>query len=167
MSHLLNVLKYLHRSMDRLLLWLRNGKRSVTLRNIQAFTSRNLLDWGLMLSARPCYKIVKKRVCKGLFFTCHFMKLWFVCLHIIAFCYRTHFMLQMFPPCATLVQHSTCYFSFRFHPACIEMTAEEAKRLDHFFCENCSSEGQKKLQNSHATSRTQDTKVFPPSESFV
>ncbi|MBA0635667.1 hypothetical protein Godav_029343 [Gossypium davidsonii] len=47
-----------------------------------------------------------------------------------------------------------------FHPACIEMTAEEAKRLDHFFCESCSSEGQKKLQNSQAASRHSDTKVF-------
>ncbi|KAJ6402853.1 hypothetical protein OIU84_014873 [Salix udensis] len=28
-----------------------------------------------------------------------------------------------------------------FHPACIEMSAEEAKRLGHFFCEKCSSEG--------------------------
>ncbi|MBA0855974.1 hypothetical protein Goshw_021758 [Gossypium schwendimanii] len=48
-----------------------------------------------------------------------------------------------------------------FHPACIEMTAEEAKRLDHFFCESCSSEGQKKLQNSHAASRHSDTKGQP------
>jgi hypothetical protein len=38
------------------------------------------------------------------------------------------------------------------------MSAEEAKRLDHFFCENCSSEGQKKLQNSHNT-RQSDAKV--------
>lgn len=40
------------------------------------------------------------------------------------------------------------------------MTVEEAKRLDHFFCENCSAEGQKKLQNSHSASRHSDTKVF-------
>ncbi|KHN33724.1 Lysine-specific demethylase phf2 [Glycine soja] len=46
-----------------------------------------------------------------------------------------------------------------FHPACIDMTVEEAKRLDHFFCENCSAEGQKKLQNSHSASRHSDTKV--------
>lgn len=39
------------------------------------------------------------------------------------------------------------------------MTPEEAKRLDHFFCEGCSSEGQKKLQNSHNASRHSDTKV--------
>ncbi|KAF5448880.1 hypothetical protein F2P56_029373 [Juglans regia] len=45
-----------------------------------------------------------------------------------------------------------------FHPACINMTVEEARRLDHFFCENCSSEGQKKLQSSHA-SRHSDMKV--------
>lgn len=41
------------------------------------------------------------------------------------------------------------------------MTAEEARRLDHFFCESCSSEDQKKLQNSHSNSRHSDTKVFP------
>jgi hypothetical protein len=40
------------------------------------------------------------------------------------------------------------------------MSAEEAKRLDHFFCENCSSESQKKLQNPHNT-RQSDAKVFP------
>uniref|UniRef100_A0A0V0HSW8 Chromatin remodeling protein SHL-like n=1 Tax=Solanum chacoense TaxID=4108 RepID=A0A0V0HSW8_SOLCH len=46
-----------------------------------------------------------------------------------------------------------------FHPTCIDMTPEEAKRLDHFFCQNCSSEDQKKLLNSHATSRHADIKV--------
>ncbi|KAE8703146.1 Detected protein of confused Function [Hibiscus syriacus] len=46
-----------------------------------------------------------------------------------------------------------------FHPACIEMTEEEAKRLDHFFCETCLPEGQKKLRNSHANSRHSNTKV--------
>ena len=40
------------------------------------------------------------------------------------------------------------------------MTPEEAKRLDHFFCEGCSSEGQKKLQNSHNATRNSDTKVI-------
>lgn len=40
------------------------------------------------------------------------------------------------------------------------MTAEEAKRLDHFFCESCSTEGQKKLQNSQANGRHSDAKVF-------
>ncbi|KNA18810.1 hypothetical protein SOVF_066500 [Spinacia oleracea] len=56
-----------------------------------------------------------------------------------------------------MVQCESC--SDWFHPACIEMTAEEAKRLDHFFCQNCSSEDPKKLQNSHAASRHSDTKV--------
>jgi len=56
------------------------------------------------------------------------------------------------------LQHDNLFF--RFHPACIDMTVEEAKRLDHFFCESCSAEGQKKLQNSHSASRLSDTKVF-------
>ncbi|KAF3634397.1 putative salt tolerance-like protein-like [Capsicum annuum] len=50
---------------------------------------------------------------------------------------------------------------FKFHPACIDMTPEEARRLDHFFCQNCSSEDQKKLLNPHATSRHSDIKVSP------
>lgn len=40
------------------------------------------------------------------------------------------------------------------------MTVEEAERLDHFFCESCSVEGQKELQNSHSATRLADTKVF-------
>lgn len=58
------------------------------------------------------------------------------------------------------LQSSACYLWFRFHPTCINMTAEEAKRLDHFFCESCSTEGQQKLQNSHSNSRHSDAKVF-------
>ncbi|XP_020552090.1 chromatin remodeling protein SHL isoform X1 [Sesamum indicum] len=46
-----------------------------------------------------------------------------------------------------------------FHPNCIDMTAEEAKRLDHFYCHNCSSEDQKKLHNSHVSTRHADAKV--------
>uniref|UniRef100_A0A7C8ZC29 Uncharacterized protein n=1 Tax=Opuntia streptacantha TaxID=393608 RepID=A0A7C8ZC29_OPUST len=45
-----------------------------------------------------------------------------------------------------------------FHPACIEMTTEEAKRLEHFFCQNCSSDDQK-LQNSHNGVRLSDMKL--------
>ncbi|MFS7935073.1 putative Zinc finger, FYVE/PHD-type, Zinc finger, RING/FYVE/PHD-type [Helianthus anomalus] len=46
-----------------------------------------------------------------------------------------------------------------FHPACIEMTPEEAKQMEHFYCGNCSTEEQKLLQNAHAnaTSRHTDT----------
>ncbi|KAJ0733060.1 putative [histone H3]-dimethyl-L-lysine(36) demethylase chromatin regulator PHD family [Helianthus annuus] len=47
-----------------------------------------------------------------------------------------------------------------FHPACIEMTPEEAKQMEHFYCGNCSTEEQKLLQNAHATSRHTDTKVI-------
>ncbi|KAI7757344.1 hypothetical protein M8C21_017131 [Ambrosia artemisiifolia] len=46
-----------------------------------------------------------------------------------------------------------------FHPACIEMTPEEAKQIEHFYCGNCSTEEQKLLQNTHATSKHTDTKV--------
>ncbi|KAD6794378.1 hypothetical protein E3N88_05274 [Mikania micrantha] len=54
-----------------------------------------------------------------------------------------------------------------FHPACIEMTPEEAKQIEHFFCGNCSTEEQKLLQNSNATSRPADTKVVNTAEQKV
>lgn len=62
------------------------------------------------------------------------------------------------------LQSSACYCYFRFHPTCINMTAEEAGRLDRFFCENCSTEGQKMLQNSLTTATQSDTKVFQITE---
>ncbi|KAK6121459.1 hypothetical protein DH2020_044805 [Rehmannia glutinosa] len=45
-----------------------------------------------------------------------------------------------------------------FHPTCIDMTPEEAKRVDHFYCHTCSSEDQKRLENSHVSTRIADAK---------
>jgi len=71
--------------------------------------------------------------------------------------HRAHYFADVRPSECSLQRAS---LFFRFHPACIDMTVEEAKRLDHFFCESCSAEGQKKLQNTHSASRHSDTKVF-------
>ncbi|XP_050363855.1 chromatin remodeling protein SHL isoform X1 [Argentina anserina] len=46
-----------------------------------------------------------------------------------------------------------------FHPICIDMSAEEAETVDHFFCESCLPEGRKVMENSHTVSRQLDTKV--------
>nr|XP_043624729.1 chromatin remodeling protein EBS-like [Erigeron canadensis] len=46
-----------------------------------------------------------------------------------------------------------------FHPACIDMEPEEAKKIEHFFCESCSAEEQKLLQNSNAASIHTNMKV--------
>ncbi|XP_024968187.1 chromatin remodeling protein SHL-like isoform X2 [Cynara cardunculus var. scolymus] len=46
-----------------------------------------------------------------------------------------------------------------FHPACIDMTVEEATQMEHFLCQSCLSEEQKVLQNSHAISRPAVMKV--------
>ncbi|KAK6121464.1 hypothetical protein DH2020_044794 [Rehmannia glutinosa] len=40
-----------------------------------------------------------------------------------------------------------------------DMTPEEAKRVDHFYCHTCSSEDQKRLENSHVSTRIADAKV--------
>ncbi|XP_058110627.1 chromatin remodeling protein EBS-like isoform X2 [Magnolia sinica] len=45
-----------------------------------------------------------------------------------------------------------------FHPPCINMTVEEAKRLEHFFCHICAADDEKKTQNSHSVSRHSELK---------
>ena len=48
----------------------------------------------------------------------------------------------------------------RYHPACVGMTTEEAKLLDHFACAECSSDDDvKKSQNGFTASPADDVKV--------
>lgn len=48
----------------------------------------------------------------------------------------------------------------RFHPACMGMTIEEAKKLDHFLCSDCVAEvDPKKESNSFSVSPLADVKV--------
>ncbi|KAK1423901.1 hypothetical protein QVD17_19211 [Tagetes erecta] len=46
-----------------------------------------------------------------------------------------------------------------FHPACIDITAEEAKVMEHFFCQSCMSDEQKLLQSSHVIPRHSSMKA--------
>ncbi|CAI9294734.1 unnamed protein product [Lactuca saligna] len=46
-----------------------------------------------------------------------------------------------------------------FHPACLHMTVDEAKRIEHLFCQSCSSKEQRILQNPRANSRNSTMKV--------
>uniref|UniRef100_A0A2N9H9D9 BAH domain-containing protein n=1 Tax=Fagus sylvatica TaxID=28930 RepID=A0A2N9H9D9_FAGSY len=51
------------------------------------------------------------------------------------------------------------YF-FRYHPACVGMTIEEAKKLDRFVCAECSSDDDvKKPQTAFTASSVADAKV--------
>ncbi|KAK9165409.1 hypothetical protein Scep_000600 [Stephania cephalantha] len=45
-----------------------------------------------------------------------------------------------------------------FHPSCIEMAAEDAKKLEHFFCLSCAPQDDKKTLN-HVASRISDMKA--------
>ncbi|KAK9129761.1 hypothetical protein Sjap_010248 [Stephania japonica] len=45
-----------------------------------------------------------------------------------------------------------------FHPTCIEMTAEDAKKLEHFFCHSCAPQDDKKILN-HMASKISDMKA--------
>ncbi|KAF2532694.1 hypothetical protein F2Q70_00032885 [Brassica cretica] len=48
-----------------------------------------------------------------------------------------------------------------YHPACVGMTIEEAKKLDHFVCAECSSDDDvKKSQNGFAASPADDVKFL-------
>ncbi|CAI0626011.1 unnamed protein product [Linum tenue] len=49
-----------------------------------------------------------------------------------------------------------------YHPACVGMTIEEAKKLDHFVCSECSPDDDvKRPQNGFSTSPTADVKSLP------
>lgn len=53
-----------------------------------------------------------------------------------------------------------CHSHCRYHPACVGMTIEEAKKLEHFVCSECSSDDEvKRSQNGFASSPTADVKV--------
>lgn len=48
----------------------------------------------------------------------------------------------------------------RFHPSCMGMTIEEAKKLDHFLCSDCSSENEaKRSLNAFPVSPSAEAKV--------
>jgi len=47
-----------------------------------------------------------------------------------------------------------------FHPSCVDMTIEQAKKVERFFCSDCSSEDEeKKSRNSNAVSQPVENKV--------
>nr|CAD1819850.1 unnamed protein product [Ananas comosus var. bracteatus] len=46
-----------------------------------------------------------------------------------------------------------------YHPSCVGMKIEEAKKLEHFFCESCSPENGKKSEKSHSATRQTEQKV--------
>uniref|UniRef100_A0A804NQV7 Chromatin remodeling protein EBS n=1 Tax=Zea mays TaxID=4577 RepID=A0A804NQV7_MAIZE len=49
-----------------------------------------------------------------------------------------------------------------FHPSCVAMTIEQAKKLDHFVCSDCFKEnGSKRLSNAYATSPNFEPKAEP------
>lgn len=52
------------------------------------------------------------------------------------------------------------YAFCRFHPSCMGMTIEEAKKLDHFLCSDCSSDDDaKRSLNTFPVSPSVETKV--------
>lgn len=51
-------------------------------------------------------------------------------------------------------------FCHRYHPACVGMTIEEAKKLEHFVCSECSSDDDvKRSQNGFTSSPIDDNDI--------
>eukprot|EP00249_Psilotum_nudum_P018003 c26594_g1_i3 orf=466-1116(+) len=49
-----------------------------------------------------------------------------------------------------------------FHPQCMSLSPEQVKKMDHFYCPDCSSQdGDKKSRNSHRASPPSETKLEP------
>lgn len=58
-----------------------------------------------------------------------------------------------------IIEYST-FNLCRFHPSCMGMTIEQAKKLDHFLCADCVKEnGTKRPSNSYPASSNSDSKV--------
>uniref|UniRef100_A0A9I9ELV6 Thioredoxin domain-containing protein n=1 Tax=Cucumis melo TaxID=3656 RepID=A0A9I9ELV6_CUCME len=55
-----------------------------------------------------------------------------------------------------------------FHPSCMGMTIEEAKKLDHFLCSDCSSENEaKRSLNAFSVSPSGEAKIFHSKWSLI
>lgn len=52
-----------------------------------------------------------------------------------------------------------------FHPTCMNLSPEQVKKMEHFYCPDCysSQDGDKKLQNAHRGSPPAESKVWPSS----
>ena len=49
----------------------------------------------------------------------------------------------------------------RFHPSCMGMTIEQAKKIDHYMCSDCAKEnGAKRTSNSYPGPTNSDSKVI-------
>jgi len=49
----------------------------------------------------------------------------------------------------------------RFHPSCMGMTIEQAKKIDHYMCSDCAKEnGAKRTSNSYLVPPNSDSKVI-------
>uniref|UniRef100_A0A0D6R1C7 BAH domain-containing protein n=1 Tax=Araucaria cunninghamii TaxID=56994 RepID=A0A0D6R1C7_ARACU len=49
-----------------------------------------------------------------------------------------------------------------FHPRCLNLTVEQVKKMDHFFCSDCAEEGAKKQHNSLKDSQHMGEKESEP-----
>jgi hypothetical protein len=59
------------------------------------------------------------------------------------------------------ITHPTFNLS-RFHPSCMGMTIEQAKKIDHYMCSDCAKEnGAKRTSNSYPVPPNSDSKVIP------
>lgn len=62
----------------------------------------------------------------------------------------------------SLTANFLSFLFVRYHPACVGMNIEEAKRLDHFVCSECSDDDARRLDNGFSASPADDVKVTIP-----
>lgn len=77
------------------------------------------------------------------------------------------FLVPMGGPIIFKISIGSYYCSYRYHPACVDMTIEEAKMLDHFVCSECSEDDLKRSQNGFHPSPVSDVKVRPFSDQIL
>jgi hypothetical protein len=81
---------------------------------------------------------------------------WIYFLALCCFCCLYALIISLY-----LQFHELCTFnSCRFHPSCMGMTIEQAKKIDHYMCSDCVKEnGAKRPSNSYPVSPNSDAKV--------
>lgn len=60
----------------------------------------------------------------------------------------------------SLPANSFSYLFDRYHPACVGVTIEEAKLLEHFVCSECSDDDVNRADNGFSASPEADAKVI-------
>lgn len=81
---------------------------------------------------------------------------WSISFHVTYTCCNNYHFVFLDLKTSMVFLYSPCS---RYHPTCIDMAVEDAKKIEHFFCQSCTTENGKETEKSHNGSKQSDMKV--------